>query len=100
MNHSDVLLKSVPVHPSSFNQQITGKDMVWLNSRGGRDSTDVEIDEMGRKYVLMWSAEEQYHIDSKGNCRVYLPTTYLEYVQHSLSLRMQKEGALFPLVNC
>ncbi len=48
---------------------LTRDDLVWLNSRGGRTSQDVQKDLVGL-YVLMYDG-------NGGDTKVYLPNTTL-----------------------
>jgi hypothetical protein len=37
---------------------LTHFEKLWLNSRGGRNASDVLVDEAGKKYVLMSSGKK------------------------------------------
>lgn len=54
---------------SLFDPRISSLEIMWLNTRGGRDQEDVVYDRENRKYILMFYPGS----DSKQKA-VYIPS--------------------------
>lgn len=77
--------KNITVPQSESN--VSYGDVVWLNSRGGRNVDDVQMDKKGRKFVFMWGGNRERP--------VYLPVNYLPIIEHTNGLAEGSFGEFF-----